>query len=300
MLAGRNRVWMVFAIPALLFSSAASTQIKSAWVDPPSDLSAPQASDLEVKPLVIVETNSTQPVRSPVREIAARSTDEPKPTSEAVQSRLEDPSAEFSFLQQTMRNWNLPPPIVAMSEAAEPTREIAPPLPSTIAMSEAAQPARASAPPPPATTDRVVQRSLPTRGVNTREEDARNLAQNYLSVWSASNNQTLQATPGFYGSEVRFHGRSMSMAALLAEKRRFVQRWPNRRYRYEPGAMGVRCNSAGTSCIVRSTFAFDASNAKLGRRSRGVGAHELVVNFAGNRPVIVSENSRVLGRGGRL
>lgn len=300
MLAGWTRVCMASAIPALLFSSAASTQIKGTWVDPPSDLSASQALDLEVKPLVIVETNSTQSVPSPAQAIAARPTDEPKPTSEAVQSIPEDPSAEYSSLQQTMRNWNLPPPTVAMSEAAEPTRESAPPPPSTIAMSEATQFTRESAPSPSSTTDRVVQRSLPAREVSSREEAARNLAQNYLSVWSASNNQTLQATPGFYGSEVRFHGRSMSMAALLAEKRRFVQRWPNRRYRYEPGAMGVRCNSAGTSCIVRSTFAFDASNAKLGRRSRGVGAHELVVNFAGGRPVIVSENSRVLGRGGRL
>jgi hypothetical protein len=270
---------MVSAIPALLFSSAALAQIKGDWVDPPSDLSAPQTSDLEVKLLAIVETNSTQSVPSPAQEIAARSTDEPKPTSEAVQSILEDPTAEFSFLQQTMRHWTLPPPTFAMSEAAEPTRE--------------------SAPPPPLTA-KIVQRSLPTREVSTREENARNLAQNYLSVWSASNDRTLQTTPDFYGSKVQFHGRSMSMAALLAEKRRFVQRWPNRRYRYEPGAMGVRCNSAGTSCIVRSTFAFDASNARLGRRSRGVGAHELVVNFAGNRPVIVSENSRVLGRGGRL
>ena len=280
MLAGWNRVCIASAIPALLFSSAASTQIKGEWVDPPSDLSAPQASDLEVKRLAIVETNSTQSVPSPAQEIAARPTDEPKPSSEAVQSMPEGPSADFSSLQLTMRNWKLPPPIIAKSEAAQPTRE--------------------SAPPPPLTTDRTVQQSLPTRRVSTREEDARNLAQNYLSVWSASNYQTLQATPGFYGSEVRFHGRSMSTAALLAEKRRFVQRWPNRRYRYEPGAMGVRCNSAGTSCIVRSTFAFDASNAKLGRRSRGVGAHELVVNFAGNRPVIASENSRVLRRGSRL
>jgi hypothetical protein len=280
MLAGWNRVCIASAIPALLFSSAASTQIKGEWVDPPSDLSAPQASDLEVKRLAIVETNSTQSVPSPAQEIAARPTDEPKPSSEAVQSMPEGPSADFSSLQLTMRNWKLPPPIIAKSEAAQPTRE--------------------SAPPPPLTTDRTVQQSLPTRRVNTREEDARNLAQNYLSVWSASNYQTLRATPGFYGSEVRFHGRSMSTAALLAEKRRFVQRWPNRRYHYEPGAMGVRCNSAGTSCIVRSTFAFDASNAKLGRRSRGVGAHELVVNFAGNRPVIASENSRVLRRGSRL
>jgi hypothetical protein len=51
--------------------------------------------------------------------------------------------------------------------------------------------------------------------------------------------------------------------------------------------------------MVRSTFDFDAANAKLGRRSRGVGAHELVVHLTGDRPVIVSENSRVLSREAR-
>jgi hypothetical protein len=279
MLARWNRVWMASAIPALLFSSAAWAQIERDWVDPPSDLSALQAPLSEVKPLATVETNPAQPVLTSVPKAAARPSGEPESSSVPVRSLPKDPSAEFASLQQAMRNWQLPPPTAAMSEAGQPTREIAPP--------------------PPLTTNDIVQRSLPVRRVSTREEDARNLAQNYLRVWSASNYQTLQTTPNFYGSEVRFHGRLMSMAALLAEKRRFVQRWPDRRYRYEPGAMGVRCNSAGTSCIVRSTFAFDASNAKLGRRSRGVGAHELVVNFAGNRPVIVSENSRVLGRSGR-
>ena len=280
MLARWNWVWVASAIPALLFGSPALAQIKGGWVDPPSDLSAPQAPLLEVKPPAKVETNPRQSVLTSIPEAAARPTEEPKPISKAVRSMPEDPSAEFSSLQQTMRNWKLPPPPVAVSEAAQPTRE--------------------STPAPSLTINGIVQRSLPERRASTREEDARNLAHNYLRVWSSSNNQTLQATPNFYSSEIRFHGRLMSMAALLAEKRRFVQRWPDRRYRYEPGAMGVRCNSTGTSCIVRSTFAFDASNAKLGRRSRGVGAHELVVNFAGNRPVIVSENSRVLGRGSRL
>jgi len=91
----------------------------------------------------------------------------------------------------------------------------------------------------------------------------------------------------------------MSFAALLAEKRRFVQRWPDRKYRYQPSAMAIKCEPNGRSCIVRSTFDFDAANAKLDRRSRGVGMHEIVVNLAGDRLVIVSENSRVLEREAR-
>ena len=96
------------AIPALLFSSAASTQIKGAWVDPPSDLSAPQASD-RCKAAASVETNSTQSVPSPAQRLQ-RVNRGAKTNYEAVHPILEDPSAEFAFLQQTMRNWKLPPP----------------------------------------------------------------------------------------------------------------------------------------------------------------------------------------------
>src|SRR5918993_225991 len=132
MLVGWNRLWMASAIPVLLFSSPALVQIKGGWVDPPSDLSAPQARFSEVKPLANVETDPLKSVSISVPEGAARLTDESKPSSEAVQSIPEDPSADFSSLQQTMRNWKLPPPTVAMNEAAEPTRESASPPPSTI------------------------------------------------------------------------------------------------------------------------------------------------------------------------
>jgi hypothetical protein len=50
---------------------------------------------------------------------------------------------------------------------------------------------------------------------------------------------------------------------------------------------------------VRSAFNFEAVNSKLDERSRGVGMHELVVSFAGERPVIIVETSRVLSKGNR-
>ncbi len=270
MLARWNRVWMASVILAPLAGPAALAQVKGAWVDPPSDLSAPlaldQPLDVEVGPLDLKV--------DPSPNVAA----EPGSYGQAVQSKQESRATGFTSLGPTVRNSVIPPQAAARGQAVQPARETAPAAPS----------------------QRTAQQSSPPRRAGTREEDARRLAQNYLSVWSASNHQTLRATPGFYGSTVRFHGRSMSLAALLAEKRRFVHRWPDRTYRYEPGAMDVRCDTTGESCIVRSTFDFDASNARLGRRSRGVGAHELVVSFADDRPVITSENSRVVRRGSRL
>lgn len=289
MLARWNRVWIASVILAPLASPAALAQIKGAWIDPPSDLSAPQTLDqpldwevgpldLKVDPSPNVVAGPSSSAASPVPKLAERPGDEPESSGKAVQSMQESRATDFTSLGPTVRNSVIPPQTAARGQAVQPARETAPASPSQITAQQSSSPRRGS----------------------TREEDARKLAQNYLSVWSASNHQTLRATPGFYGSKVRFHGRSMSLAALLAEKRRFVQRWPDRTYRYEPGAMDVRCDAAGESCIVRSTFDFDASNARLGRRSRGVGAHELVVSFTDDRPVITSENSRVVRRGSRL
>ncbi|MET0528399.1 MAG: hypothetical protein ABW003_08645 [Microvirga sp.] len=128
-----------------------------------------------------------------------------------------------------------------------------------------------------------------------QEESARNLAVSYLDTWSDANHRAVQATPAFYGSTVMFHGRQVSVQNLLSEKRRFMERWPERHYRYRPETMIVMCQPGGTSCRVRAVYDFDASNSARGRHSRGTGVHDLVVSFAADKAVIVSESSRVLG-----
>jgi len=129
----------------------------------------------------------------------------------------------------------------------------------------------------------------------SQEESARNLAISYLDTWSAVNQRAVQGTPAFYGSTVVFHGRPVSLQNLMNEKRRFMERWPERHYRYRPETMTVMCQPGNTSCHVRAVYDFDASNAARGKRSRGTGIHDLVVSFAADRAVIISESSQVLG-----
>jgi hypothetical protein len=267
-----NRPWTATLIPALLFNSIALAQVKRAWVDPPPDLSASQGTIRDVSPSRDVQA-LPQPTSSPVPQA------EPRLSGKAAQQELKDQSIDRTS------SLSVKPYSVRLHQDTPTSRT-----------SQSHQENVAAPTLPPYKT---VQRNSPKDRGGTQEHDARVLAERYLELWSASNDQTLEATPTFYGSQVMFHGRSMSFAALLAEKRRFVRRWPDRTYRYQPGAMAIKCEANSNSCIVRSTFEFDAANAKLGRRSRGVGTHELVVNFTGDRLVIVSENSRVLEREGR-
>jgi hypothetical protein len=130
-----------------------------------------------------------------------------------------------------------------------------------------------------------------------RAQAAQALGVDYLDLWSAPNRLALAAASSFYGSTVTFHGRERTVGSVLAEKRRFVKRWPQRTYHYRPETTMVACESDGARCTVWAIFDFSAADPGQGRRSHGIGEHELVVSLSGGRPVIVSETSRVLHRG---
>jgi len=128
-------------------------------------------------------------------------------------------------------------------------------------------------------------------------QDAQAFAVDYLDLWSAPNRLSLAAASSFYGPTVMFHGRERTLRSVLAEKRRFTERWPQRSYRYRPGATMVACESDGSRCTVWAIFDFSAVSSSQDRRSLGIGEHELVVSLSGGKPVIVAETSRVLQRG---
>jgi hypothetical protein len=155
--------------------------------------------------------------------------------------------------------------------------------------------------PEPAAPGNTAQ--LPVQGVQVSDQNnlhaqaAQALAVDYLDLWSAPNRLTLAAASSFYGSSVTFHGRERTVGSVVAEKRRFAERWPQRIYRYRPETTMVACESNGARCTVWAIFDFSAAGSSQGRRSLGIGEHELVVNLSSDRPVIVSETSRVLHRG---
>ena len=125
----------------------------------------------------------------------------------------------------------------------------------------------------------------------SRASVARQFALSYLDFWSRPNGSTLFATPVFYASRVRFHGKAMRPAELIAEKRSFVRRWPVRRY--EPRLDSLRTSCRGQVCTVRTSFDFSALNPVHGRRSEGRGDLELSMRFVADRPFIFAETSRV-------
>jgi hypothetical protein len=149
---------------------------------------------------------------------------------------------------------------------------------------------------PGASTGSADQGASVSDQVTPEAQAAQALAVDYLNLWSAPNRLTLAAASSFYGPTVMFHGQERTLGSVLAEKRRFTERWPQRSYQYRPETTMVACESGGARCTVWAIFDFSAASSSQGRRSRGIGEHEIVVSLSSGRPVIVAETSRVLLR----
>jgi hypothetical protein len=196
-------------------------------------------------------------------------------------------------LAQTARPWVDPPaqlgstPQVPAPQPAAPApaTNLAPPAPAPQPQQEAKP---ESAPQPqPAPEIQTAERE-------TRSENAKTFVLNYLKTWSSPNERALDATAELYAPRVLYHGRTVSLERVFKQKERFVKRWPERDYRPREDAIGSECNPDGTVCKVHTVFDYVAANPRRGRFSQGSGALQLIVQFIGDKPVIVAEHSTVI------
>jgi hypothetical protein len=127
---------------------------------------------------------------------------------------------------------------------------------------------------------------------------AQRLTFDYLDSVSGPDAASLATARRFYAERVRRFGRVVPLSAVVAEKRNFVQRWPERRYEAQGGTTRTACSAAAASCIVRTIYDYRADAPARGARSQGTAELVLEISFAGERPLIVAESSRVLRRYG--
>ena len=125
-----------------------------------------------------------------------------------------------------------------------------------------------------------------------RAAAARALTASYLATVSGSSDTMVGAATQLYATRVRFYGRPITTAALVAEKRSFVERWPERRY--APRGMHTACDAE--TCTIRTIIDFRTANPGRGAVSSGEAELILEVGFAGTRPYILGESGRVLWR----
>jgi hypothetical protein len=131
----------------------------------------------------------------------------------------------------------------------------------------------------------------------TEQQMAEHLFVNYLSYWSGVSVVSLEDVGHYYSFPIQFYGRRILLPdELIAEKQRFIRRWPDRDYAAVPGTLRSSCDSGRPVCHVSGLFSFSANDPQRGRASAGTGQLELEVSLDGASPKIISENSKVISR----
>jgi hypothetical protein len=111
--------------------------------------------------------------------------------------------------------------------------------------------------------------------------------------WSESNEEILGALDELYGDKVFYHGKLTPKQAVLSEKRRFAERWPQRSYKIRPRSVIANCNAASEMCRVQGIMDRELANPATNTKSHDVASFDYSVTRSGEALKIAAETSSV-------
>jgi hypothetical protein len=128
----------------------------------------------------------------------------------------------------------------------------------------------------------------------TPERQAEFIVYHLTAVENRGNVDDLSA---YYSDTIVYYGRLTARSGVVADKTRFMRRWPNRKYTIRPESLTVACDIM--RCTADGMIDFDVSNA--GKRSIGSASftYHLLVRHNNSEPpelLVTAENSIVVTR----
>jgi hypothetical protein len=129
-----------------------------------------------------------------------------------------------------------------------------------------------------------------------RAADAIALANEYWVRWSGNDRQALTFLARSYAGEVEFYGRRLSRHGVMEEKRRFVERWPQRVYSVRPASLSARCTPDASTCMVDGIVDWDCRSARRAVRSVGAASFTFQIALSTTGPAIVRESGSLIQR----
>ena len=122
-----------------------------------------------------------------------------------------------------------------------------------------------------------------------------------MAVWSDPKEQmanVLDVVDLLYSQQVVYYGKTVNKQEVLADKRRFMQRWPERRYAVRPLTLKTTCDATATRvCAVSGIVDWSAANPATAAQARGSAEFYYRVLWSEQGAgVIIHEESKVLDR----
>ena len=118
--------------------------------------------------------------------------------------------------------------------------------------------------------------------------DAERAIQAYLALWAHDGDINPASVERFYAPRAIYYGHAFSRAQILADKRAYIRRWPQRSYREIPGSLSARCNADRSLCRVRVVMAW--SRVGAGHAGSVTGRARLTFDF------VPSDGARKIAR----
>ena len=124
--------------------------------------------------------------------------------------------------------------------------------------------------------------------------DAERAIQAYLALWAHDADINPTSVERFYAPRAVYYGHAFSRAQILADKRAYIRRWPQRSYREIPGSFSARCNADRSLCRVG--VAMDWARGGAGHAGSVTGRARLTFDFVPSDGVrkIARESARLL------
>jgi hypothetical protein len=115
-----------------------------------------------------------------------------------------------------------------------------------------------------------------------------------VSAWSSAKVINLASLIGGYADEVLYYGRRISRQAVLLDKRRLLEWWPERAYDVHLDSITVQC--VANVCKVVGLTDWQTSSVARAAAASGIARFEYEITFSGDAFSILSESSAVVKR----
>ena len=129
---------------------------------------------------------------------------------------------------------------------------------------------------------------------NSLEGRAASFVTAQVAGWSSANALNLASIASAYAEEIFYYGSRKSRQAVLLDKRRLLERWPERSYHVQPGSITVQC--LANVCKVGGMTDWQTRSAPRATSASGTARFEYEVALSGDAFSILSEDSSVVKR----
>jgi hypothetical protein len=113
-----------------------------------------------------------------------------------------------------------------------------------------------------------------------------------IASWSSASVADLPAFVGAYTDQVVYYGSLKTRELVLQDKRRFLERWPERRYEPRPGSITAQCSA--DMCRVSGLLDWRARSIARAASASGMAQFEYEVMVSDGAFRILSESSSVV------